>query len=127
VRLRYADFKTVEARRRFPAPTDVDRDVLEAVEALWPRRWDRRVRLRLVGVALDGLEPVGSRQLSLFADDGTSAVGEGAPRTTLDAVVDGVRERHGFGAVVKGRAIGCLSRLAHDPRGFRLRTPSCSA
>jgi hypothetical protein len=45
----------------------------------------------------------------------------------LDGVLDGIRERHGFGAVVKGRAIDCLARLVNDPRGFRLRTPSCSA
>ncbi len=131
VRLRYADFKTVEAHRRFPAPTDRDREVLAAVEDLWPRRYDRRVRLRLVGVSLLGLERAGERQLDLFSDDGTSATrdgaGGGARRARLDAVVDRVRERHGFGAVVKGRAIGCLGRWAHDPRGFRLRTPSCSS
>ena len=45
----------------------------------------------------------------------------------LDRVVDRLRERHGFGAVVRGRAIDCLARLVNDPHGFRLRTPSCSA
>ena len=48
VRLRYSDFKTVEARRRLAKPSDLDCDVLAAVEELWPKRWDRRVRLRLV-------------------------------------------------------------------------------
>jgi nucleotidyltransferase/DNA polymerase involved in DNA repair len=124
VRLRYADFKTVEAHARLPAPTDRDRDVLDAVEALWPRRYDRRVRLRLVGVTLSGLVPVGERQLDLAFDgiDGASTTGP-----VLDRVVDRVREKHGFGAVVKGQAIGALPRLAADLSGFRLRTPSCSA
>ena len=125
VRLRYADFRTTEARRRLPSPTDRDRDVLDVVEALWPRRWDRRVRLRLVGVTLSDLEVAGPRQLDLF--ESVEDVPGGATEGRLDAVVDGLRERHGFGAVLKGRAIDCLARLPHDARGFRLRTPSCSA
>jgi DNA polymerase-4 len=125
VRLRYADFRTAEARRRLPVPTDRDRDVLDAVGALWPRRWDRRVRLRLVGVTLSDLEACGPRQLDLF--ESVEDVPGGATEGRLDAVVDRLRERHGFGAVFKGQAIACLDRLPHDARGFALRTPSCSA
>ena len=136
VRLRYADFKTVEARRRLAKPTDVDRDVLAAVEELWPKRWDRRVRLRLVGVGLVDLEPAGERQLDLFADrppDAAPVVFDAgrrlhpSGRATLDGVLDRLREQHGFGAVLRGQSVGCLSRVRHDARGFRLRTPSCSA
>jgi DNA polymerase-4 len=145
VRLRYSDFETVEARRRLRSPSDRDRDVLPIVAALWPARWDRRVRLRLVGVALHDLSVVRERQADLFDFDAGCSAGarrsEGdsmptsAPagpreqrrRKDLDDVIDEVRERHGFGAVVKGRAIDCLTRLVNDPRGFRLRTPSCSA
>jgi DNA polymerase-4 len=126
VKLRYSDFRTVEARRRLDAPSDRDRDVLEAVEAAWPARWDRRVRLRLVGVALVGLVPAGERQLDLF-DDAPGAGGLPAGEKALDAALDRLRARHGFGAVVRGRAIEGLSLVDHDERGFRLRTPACSA
>ena len=135
VRLRYADFLTVEARRRFSAPTDRDHDVLAVVDALWPKRYDRRVKLRLVGVALvglspGGLSPGGQRQLDLFEDlelppdeggRGDLAAGR------LDAAVDRLRSRHGFGAVVKGRAIDGLSHVPLDVRGVHLRTPARSA
>ena len=135
VRLRYADFKTVEARRRLEAPTDRDRDVLRAVEESWPRRWDRRVRLRLVGVALVDLEPAGERQLDLFDDRMPDAMplGEAARRIdlpaagALDEAIDRLREAHGFGALFRGTSIHCLQRFSHDERGLRLRTPSCSA
>ncbi len=134
VRLRYADFRTVEARRRLSRPTDRDRDVEEVVAALWHRRWDRRVRLRLVGVTLHDLSEVRERQLELF-EDGDLDLGDSVPAANpvpcsaarLDAAVDRLRERHGFGSVVRGRAIDCLRHLVNDPRGFRLRTPSCSA
>jgi DNA polymerase-4 len=131
VRLRYTDFKTVEARRRLPRPTDGDDEILAAVRSLWPRRWDRRVKLRLVGVALHDLVPAGDRQLDLF--DAAATGPDGSSRLTsgigarLDAAVDLVRDRHGFGALVRGRAIDLLPRLPRSPTGFRLRTPACSA
>jgi DNA polymerase-4 len=141
VRLRYADFKTVEARRRLPRPSDRDDEVLAAVRSLWPARWDRRVKLRLVGVTLHDLVPAGDRQLEF--DLAESNVGTGGAslvscRSTalgerLDDAIDLVRDRHGFGALLRGRAIDLLprpplpSRLPRSPSGFRLRTPACSA
>ena len=130
VRLRYADFLTVEVRRRFPAPTDRDHDVLALVDATWPQRYDRRVKLRLVGGSLVELSPAGPRQLELFDDLALrpEAGGRGeAANDRLDAVVDRLRSRHGFGAVARGRAIDGLARLSRDARGFRLRTPAGSA
>jgi DNA polymerase-4 len=96
VRLRDAGFRTVEARRRLPVPSDHDRDVLDAVDRLWRRRHDGRP-LRLVGAGLYDLEPAGERQLGLFRDASGS--------TDLDEAVDRVRERHGFGALLQGAAI----------------------
>jgi hypothetical protein len=50
----------------------------------------------------------------------------GASEGRLDAVVDRLRARHGFGILLKGRAIDCLARVPSDLRGLKLRTPSCS-
>jgi DNA polymerase-4 len=125
VRLRYADFKTVEIRRRLGRPTDQDRAILDLVRRLWPEKYERRVKLRLVGVVLHDLEPAGGRQLDLPLE----LVREGAApysASRLDAAVDSIRDRHGFGAVVRGRAIQLLERLPRSPSGFRLRTPACS-
>jgi DNA polymerase-4 len=122
VRLRYSDFRTVEARRRLREPTDRDDEILEVVRALWPQRYERRVTLRLVGVTLCDVVPASRRQLPLFEARGPSGQGGG----TLDATLDRIRQRHGFGAVVRGRAIGLLDTTRADARGFRLRTPACS-
>ena len=48
-----------------------------------------------------------------------------------DDAVDLIRARHGFGSVVRGRAIGLLKTVPTSARGshlkgFRLSTPSCS-
>lgn len=134
IRLRYADFQTVETRRRLSRPTDDDAEILEVARDLWRRRYDRRVRLRLVGVVLHDLVEVTDRQLELpFA----RRPQEGAPRppeapvplrsaASLDHAIDCVRDRHGFGAVVRGNAVGLFGRLKHSGSGFRLHTPGCS-
>ena len=153
VRLRYSDFHTVEKRRALPEPSDRDDDILKQVRWLWPRCWKRRVRLRLVGVTLHGLEPVGERQLELFdgrleenrprgggskALHGVSDEVRHLRRAALDEAIDQVRERHGFGAVTRGRAVGLITTTpgarthatgtegGRRIRGFTLRTPSCS-
>lgn len=136
VRLRYTDFETVQASRHLARPTDRDDDILPWVRNLARRRWDRRVRLRLVGVALGDLVPATERQLDLFENEGSSPAAHLAAidgstlvrsHALLDGAVDRIRERHGFGALVRGTAIDLLARLPHDERGFRLHTPACSA
>ncbi len=199
IRLRYSDFRTVEARCRLPEPSDQDARILWTVHHLWPTRYDRRVALRLVGVVLGDVVPVHGRQLDLFedmpvqstpahartqppaqehataeevakeavthphTDPGATLAPEGhaspvqrpygtqrqrrGARRKLEEAVDRIRDRHGFGAVLRGQAIGLLGRIpthappTHDkdfPRksagkahrqkqaGFRLRTPGCS-
>jgi DNA polymerase IV len=179
VRLRYADFETVESRQRLAQPTDLDHDILERVRALWPARWTRRVRLRLVGVVLHDLAPAGEQQLALeFAAPSSASasasasptgattdeesVAESRARLTpygpsvvspyvppaVDRAVDRIRDRHGFGSVVRGRAIALLPtrrgrcrggdadadttgrisqmQLRWSARGLKLATPACS-
>lgn len=119
VRLRYADFQTAARRRRLPEPSDRDEDVLAVVRDLWPIVWQRRVRLRLVGVTLHGLESKAREaQLDLLAALDVDR--------HLDAAVDAIRARHGFGSLVRGRAIDLLHGVPHGKTGFRLHTPSCS-
>ena len=190
VKLRYSDFQTVQVQRSLRRPCDHDDTILNLVRRLARQRWDRRVKLRLVGVALGDLTPVGDRQLDLFEDEllavswptatprepaeavGTSAVASralvpqsaegigadtpriasasarriggqrrsqrtcelqhltgrtGAANSRLDRAIDVLRERHGFGAVVRGRAIDLLPRVSSSNQGFRLQTPANSA
>ncbi len=129
VRIRYADFKTVEARRRLPRPSDIDDEILGIVSELWRQRYDRRVRLRLVGVVLHDLVSAADRQLALPfpSSPRRSHVASPVPLAErIDRTVDVVRDRHGFGSLVRGRALELVGRLPRSSRGFGLHTPACS-
>src|SRR5690349_13653662 len=70
IKIRLADFRTLNRSRTLPVPTDVTREIFETAWALFEalRPGDR---IRLVGVRVEGLAPVGGspRQLTLGERD----------------------------------------------------------
>lgn len=82
LKLRYADFQTLQRSRTFNA-TASELFLYPIVRDLFRRSRTRKTAIRLLGIGLSNLET--ERQLSLF-DEGR----------TLHRAVDGVRERYGF-------------------------------
>ena len=103
VRLRDGDFKTRQASRTLPNPVIVDRVILETARALLARlRRERRVRARLLGVALSSLTvPDRAAQLSLFETPAPTL--ETARDRALAGAVDRLRAKFGDRAIVPGR------------------------
>ncbi|BCB88028.1 DNA polymerase IV [Phytohabitans suffuscus] len=62
IKVRLADFRTVNRSRTLPGPTDVAREVFDTAWALWEALWPRGVgeRIRLVGVRVEGLARAGA-------------------------------------------------------------------
>jgi DNA polymerase IV len=85
VKLRYADFETLERSRTFAA-TASEHEVYRVVLDLFRKNRKRRTAIRLLGIRLSNLEV--ERQLSLFDDHGP-----------VHRVVDGVRQRFGYDAL----------------------------
>jgi DNA polymerase-4 len=115
LRLRIRASDGVEDSRSvsFPA-TAFDSDVQPLARSLFRALFLRRVLLRFVGVQFSNLEPADG-QLGLFDDPSVGRYYE---------AMDSVRERHGHGALVSGRAIALLGTLPKDAYGYVLRTPS---
>jgi DNA polymerase IV len=86
LKLRYADFQTL-TRSRTITPTCSEVELYPVVRELFDRARRRRLRIRLLGIALSNLGPY-DEQLPLF-DDGR----------TLYRAVDGVRKRYGYDAL----------------------------
>jgi DNA polymerase-4 len=108
VKLRDYDFRTRSKSRTLPEPVESDAAVLEVARVLLQElRGQRRVAARLLGVALSGLEDVGStRQLGLFdAPEAGASQGESERDRRISRTVDQLRKKFGRDAVRPGRLL----------------------
>jgi DNA polymerase IV len=98
LKLRYADFRTLTRDVTLEEPTHLDSVVFENVLRLFDRAWNKREKVRLVGVRASNLEKA-VFQLNLL----------GAPsREKLDRLLhaaDKLRKRFGFDSVKLARSI----------------------
>jgi len=120
VTVRWADGA---AGRRGGAP---GADLFEAAGRLLAAVLSRRMGLCNLGIELQRLHLGQGYQPSLLAPGAGAAAGSPAACSCgegLDSVVDDIRRRFGFRALVRGRSLELLERLPRDEYGFVLRTP----
>lgn len=134
LRIVYSDHVSDRRRRALRPATALDGPLIDAAIDLYRGLHSRRVALRHVGITLDRLSAAALVEEDLFESVSTpSGAPSGAPdarwRRLLEQV-DGIRERHGHGAIIKGKALRLLETggadggLERDGDGFILRT-SC--
>ena len=99
VKLRYADFKTSTAARRLAEPTDMDHHLYKAALDRLEHLMLRRIRVRLVGIALCGLIPRAHHQGTLFDQPAHKR------KRRLYAGLDQIRQRHGFNILSPAAAL----------------------
>ncbi len=98
LKLRYADFRTLTRDVTLDEPTHLDSVIFENALGLFDRAWNRRQKIRLLGVRTSNLEKA-VFQLNLL---------EAPKREKLDRALeaaDKVRERYGFDAVRLARSL----------------------
>ncbi len=118
VKIRYADGPGDNRSRTLPRPSDREREFSGPARALFASLFTRRVRLKLVGVALSGFTAERGEQGDFFR------VEERRRTACLTEGIDGIRNRYGFRAIIAGRSIGLLGRFEQNEHGFVLKTPS---
>ena len=106
LRVRLGDFTRYARSRTIPEPTDRTDVLLAALRELLDVELPRLAEegVTLLGIALTNLDDARAVQLALPFD--------GVDRRSLDAAVDGVRER--FGSAALGRAVGLGARLGPE-------------
>jgi len=98
LKLRYSDFRTVTRSAPLPEPTAMDRLVFPALVELVNRAWERRTRIRLVGVSLSGLGPAHC-EIDLFEDSVERRL------VSLYRGIDAVRRKYGPRSIFVAREL----------------------
>ncbi len=98
LKLRYSDMKRATRSATLPCATNLDENIFAEAIALLRANWQRRVRIRLIGIHLSHFEP-DTGQLELFADPAEIKAQQ------LSRKVDEVRERFGFDSVSTGKSV----------------------
>jgi DNA polymerase-4 len=124
---------TRRVRRTLDAPTDSTDRVADAARDLLRSLPRRRALVKRIGVELSNFSRAGGWQTTLFSDpeaDRPLAAehGPGGSRADrqrrLDQAVDELRERMGFGRVLRGSSLPLSETHELESDGYRLRTPS---
>lgn len=110
VKIRYADFNTVTRQARIPY-TAVDHVLSDKAIELFNQLYDRRQRIRLVGVRFSHLIH-GGYQINLFEDT--------QKQIRLYQAIDRMKHRFGAGSVMRASAMGGIRRPGADG-GARVR------
>jgi DNA polymerase-4 len=110
LKLRHGDFRTVTRQRTLRVPTDLDREMWEAVRGLFRTAFvevERRGQgVRLVGVAATGLTPAAPADLFESADR--------QRQRQLTTAVDRARSKYGFNAVTPGSQLRTRQKAGGD-------------
>ena len=97
IKVRFADFSTINRSKTLPLPIDSTHDVYEVVKGLYQALRIERARLRLVGVSLENLSEGAPHQMMLGEREVGWRQAEGA--------MDQARARFGKGSVRPARLI----------------------
>ena len=99
LKVRFSDFTTLTRSRTLPAPTDVAREIYDTAGDLLEALGLQRVRLRLIGVRVEGLLPVDSVAIQPTLDQPEHGWRE------AEVAVDRISARFGPGIVRPARLI----------------------
>jgi DNA polymerase-4 len=114
IKIRFADFRTITRSRTLLSPTDVGQEIYQEVAGLYAALGLERVRIRLVGVRVDGLQPVAGSATQLTLD----APAHG--HRDAEIAVDRLQDRFGPGVVRPGRLVDQpTANPAHSQKGPR--------
>ncbi|MDO8310167.1 MAG: DNA polymerase IV [Actinomycetota bacterium] len=109
IKVRFADFSTITRSRTLRSPTDVGKEVYDTARALYDALGLQRVRIRLVGVRMEGLADAVDAPQQLVLGDPDHG------RRDAEVAIDGLRARYGSAAVRPARLVDPDRRGRNSP------------
>jgi len=116
-------------RRKLDPPSDSTDELIDVALELLRSIPRRRALVKRVGLTLMRLRPAGGWQGRLFSegDEGradSAGTSHADRQRTLDGVLDSLREKHGFGGILRGDSALLEKDHLWTADGLKLRTPS---
>jgi DNA polymerase-4 len=105
VKIRYTDMQTYSKQRKIDY-TSSDHSIIETTKELFDQLYDRRVRIRLVGIRCSHLVE-GGHQINLFEDS--------QKLLSLYQAMDKVRNRYGMKAIKRSSTMGTVGYGRMNP------------
>ena len=100
IKVRFSDFTTITRSKTLKVPTDVGKEVYDVARGLYDSLGLERVRIRLVGIRVEGLADAESAPQQLMLGE------EENGRRDAEVAVDALRARFGRDAVRPARLVG---------------------
>ncbi len=110
IKVRFADFTTINRSRTLPGGTDVTHEVYDTARSLYDALGYDAARIRLVGVRIEGLAPAGSTPRQLVLGQREQGWRE------AEQAVDEATRRFGTGVVRPGTLVGPTVRSLRPRR-----------
>jgi DNA polymerase-4 len=98
LKLRHSDFRTITRAEMLDEPTNMDRKLFPIVSSLINRSWERRSRVRLIGVSFSGLVAT-PEEVSLFSEP------EERKLCSLYHGIDRLKNKHGSRSIFIAREL----------------------
>ena len=95
LKLRYSDFKTVTRSQTFSSPTAADYKLFKTAIKLFQNTFNRKIRVRLIGVSLTSLTSHPYHQKNLFDPK------DGKQWDALYHGIDRIRKKYGFTSILR--------------------------
>ena len=106
LKVRFSDFSTISRSRTLSHPTDVGKEIYDTARGLYDALGLQRVRIRLVGVRVEGLAGADGAPAQLLLGEPEHG------RRDAEVAIDGLRARFGDAAV---RAARLVDPIRKDP------------
>ena len=97
IKIRFADFSTITRSRTMQVPTDTAKEIFDVARGLYETLGLQRVRIRLVGVRMEGLDDASEAPHQMTFDEPVHG------HRDAEVAIDALRSRFGATAVQPGR------------------------
>ena len=108
LKIRFSDFRTISRSRTLSHPTDVGKEIYDTARGLYDALGLQRVRIRLVGIRVEGLAGAEGAPAQLLLGEPEHG------RRDAEVAIDGLRVRFGDAAVRSARLVDPIRKDSGD-------------